>query len=200
MHPCNIILLLFSLGVATGLSLLLISNCVYLRGSCKTGISSQNQNDTLKWSERLANLPVDIYRLKTAMYSHCAGRFPITIILLLATSFQSSFSQNSTDSEIQQRTIYVAPEDSCPVDHCYRLEDVLSNSSYFFDSYTTLELLPGEYNITEKVDQLVLIKVKNFTLKGSSPNVTIICQPGATWGLTIIKSLWVEISNVQIYS
>ena len=63
-----------------------------------------------------------------------------------------------------------------------------------------MELLPGEYNITEKVDQLVLIKVKNFTLKGSSPNVTIICQPGATWGLTIIKSVWVEISNVQIYN
>ena len=145
------------------------------------------------------NLP-NSYRLKTAMYSCCASRFLITIILLLATSFLSSFSHNSTDSEIQQRTIYVMPEDSCPVDHCYRLEDVLSNSSYFFDSYTTLELLPGEYNITEKVGQLILVKVKNFTLKGSSPNVTIICQPGATWGLTIIKSLWVEISNVQIYN
>ena len=121
-------------------------------------------------------------------------------ILLLATSFLSSFGQNSTDPEIQQRTIYVTPEDSCPVDRCYRLEDVLRNSSYFFDSYTRLELLPGEYNIIEKVGQLVLVKVKNFTLKGLSPNVTIICQPGATWGLTIIKSVWVEISNVQIYN
>ena len=135
------------------------------------------------------------------MYSHCASRFLITIILLLATlsSFLSSFGQNSTDSEIQQRIIYITPEDSCPVEHCYRLEHVLSNSSYFFDSYTTLELLPGEYNITEKVGQLVLVEVVNFTLKGSSPNVTITCQPGATWGLTIIKSLRVEISNVQIY-
>ena len=135
------------------------------------------------------------------MYSHCASRFPITIILLLATfsSFLSSFGQNSTDSEIQQRIIYITSEESCPVDLCYRLEDVLNNSSYFFDSYTTLELLPGEYNITEKVGQLILIEVVNFTLKGSSPNVTITCQPGATWGLTIIKSLRVEISNVQIY-
>ena len=134
------------------------------------------------------------------MHIHCASRFPITIIVLLATlsSFLSSFGQNSTDSEIQWRIIYVTPEDSCPVDLCYHLEDVLGNSSYFFDSYTTLELLPGVYNITEKVGQLVLIKIVNFTLKGSSPNVTIICQPGATWGLTIIKSLWVEISNVQI--
>ena len=134
------------------------------------------------------------------MHSHCASRFPITIILLLATSFLSSFGQNSTDSEIQQRIIYVMPEDSCPVDHCYHFKHVLSNSSYFFDSYTTLELLPGEYNITEKVGQLVLVKVVNFTLRGSTPNVTITCQPGATWGITIIKSLWVEISNIQIYN
>ena len=134
------------------------------------------------------------------MHSYCASRFLITIILLLAASFLNSFSQNSTDSEIRKKTIYVAPEDSCPVDHCYHLKDVLSNTSYFFDSYTTLELLPGVYNITEKVGQLVLVKVKNFTLKGSSLNVTIICQPGATWGLTIIKSVWVEISNVQIYN
>ena len=132
------------------------------------------------------------------MYS--AGQFLIAIFLLTTSFLISSFSQNSTDSEIQWRTIYVTPEDSCPVDLCYHLEDVLGNSSYFFDSYTTLELLPGVYNITEKVGQLVLIKIVNFTLKGSSPNVTIICQPGATWGLTIIKSLWIEISNIQIYN
>ena len=137
------------------------------------------------------------------MHSHCASRFPITISILLSaalSSFLSSFGQNNTDSEIQQRIIYVTPEDNCPVDLCYRLEDVLNNSSYFFDSYTTLKLLPGEYNISERVGQLVLVEVENFTLKGSSPNVTIICQPGATWGLTIIKSTWVEISNIQIYN
>ena len=85
----------------------------------------------------------------------------------------------------------------CPADYCYHLEDVLSNLSNFFDSYTTLELLPGMYNITEKVGQLVLIKVENFTLKGSSPNVTITCQPGSTFGLTIIQSNNIEISNIQ---
>ena len=121
-------------------------------------------------------------------------------ILLPAISVFGAFSQNSTNS---LRTIYVTPADSasqvsCPVDYCYNLEDVLSNSSYFFDSNTTLELLPGMHNITEKVGQLVLIKVVNFTLKGSSSNVTVICQPDTTWGLTVINSLWIEISNIQI--
>ena len=124
-------------------------------------------------------------------------------ILLIAILCLGAFSQNSTDSDIQWRTIYVTPEEStsqigCPVDHCYYLQDVFSNSSYFFDSYTTLELLPGMYDITEEVGQLVLIEVKNFTLKGSTPNVTITCQPGATLGLTIIRSHWVKISNIQI--
>ena len=112
-----------------------------------------------------------------------------------------AFNQNSTEG----RTIYITPDRdsyysqvSCPVDHCYHLQDVVSNSSYFFDSYTTLELLPGMYDITEKVGQLVLIDVEYFALKGSSPNVTITCQPGATLGLTIIRSRIVEISNVQI--
>ena len=68
---------------------------------------------------------------------------------------------------------------------------------YFFDSNTTLELLPGVYNITENVGQLVLINVENFILRGSSPNVTITCQSGATWGLTIIKGQVVGISNIQ---
>ena len=95
------------------------------------------------------------------------------------------------------------PEDStsqvsCPVEYCYDLEDVISNSSYFFDSYTTLKLLPGTYNIYESVGQSVIIEVTNFTLKGSLPNVNIICQPGSTWGLTIINSLWIEISNIHI--
>ena len=110
-------------------------------------------------------------------------------------------SENSTG--IQWRTIYIIPEDSdslvsCPVDNCYHLQDVLRNSSYFFDSYTTLELLPGMYYVTEKVGQLVLIGAENFTLKGSSPNVTITCQPGSSLGFTIIKSQGIVISNVQI--
>ena len=121
-------------------------------------------------------------------------------IILTAILDLGAFGQNSTDSEIQWQTVYVTPTSqvSCPADYCYHLEDVFSNSSYFFDSYMTLELLPGIYNITEKVGQLVLIKAENFTLRGSSPNVTITCQPGATFGLTIIQSHSVEISNVRI--
>ena len=125
-------------------------------------------------------------------------------LVLLASLFlsASALSENSTD--IQWRITYIIPEDSessltrCPVNYCYHLQDVFSNSSYFFDSYTTLELLPGEYNITEKVGQLVLVNVTNFILKGSSPNVTITCQPGATWGLIIIQSQYIEISNIQV--
>ena len=108
---------------------------------------------------------------------------------------------NSTE----RRTIYIIPEDSdlqisCPAAsrYCYHFQDVLSNSSYFLDSNTTLELLPGAYNITEKVGQLVLADASNFTLRGLSPNVTITCQPGATFGLTILESESVEISNIQI--
>ena len=117
-------------------------------------------------------------------------------ILLTAFLFLGAFSQNSTE-----RTIYITPDGdsaSCPEDHCYYLQDVVSNSSYFFDSYTTLELLPGMYDITEKVGQLVLVNAENFTLKGSSSNVTITCQPGATLGLTIIQSQNVEFSDIQI--
>ena len=125
-------------------------------------------------------------------------------IVLIAYLFLSTcaLSQNSTES--QWRTIYVIPEDGdslidCPVDRCYHLQDVFNNSSHFFDSYTTLELLPGMYDITEEVDQLVLIKVENFTLQGSSRNMTIItCKSGATWGLTLIDSYQIEISNIQI--
>ena len=135
------------------------------------------------------------------MYSYWTSWLFVKILLTaISVSGAYAFSQkfNSTDSEIQQRIIYVTPEDSCPVEHCFHLENILSNSSYFFDSYTTLELLPGEYNITEKVGQLVLVKVENFTFKGSSPNVTIICQPGVTFGLSIIQSHNIEISNIQI--
>ena len=141
-------------------------------------------------------------RLTTAMYS--AHQLPVSI-LMLSSLFLCAFSQNITDLRslaIQRSTIYVMPEDStsqvsCSVEYCYHLKDVLSNSFYFFDFYTTLELLPGIYNIYERVGQSVLIRVTDFILKGSPPNVTIVCQPGASWGLTIINSLWIEISHIM---
>ena len=101
------------------------------------------------------------------------------------------------------RIIYVTSDDSnsqvdCPVDHCYHLQEVVGYLSQFDYSYKTLELLPGTYNITEKVGQLILVDVENFVLRGSSSNVSIICQPGATFGLVIIKNKNVEISNLEI--
>ena len=131
------------------------------------------------------------------MYSWCIKTALITSLFLSALVF----SQNST--EIRWRTIYIIPEDisslfSCPMDYCYSLQDVLSNSSYFFDSYTALELLPGVHNIIEKVGQLVLINVENFTLRSSSPNVTITCQSRSSFGLTVIQSHNIELSNIQI--
>ena len=126
-----------------------------------------------------------------------------TTLVLLAILFLSAHVFSESSPEIQQRITYITPEDSnsrpiCPVNYCYNLQDVFSNSSYFFYSYTTLELLPGVYNITENLNKLVLFDLKNFTFRGSSPNVTITCQSGATWGLIIVRSQNVEISNIQI--
>jgi hypothetical protein len=128
----------------------------------------------------------------------------IKIVLLASLFLRASalYSENSTDTQ-WGITYNVIPEDSdsslvCPVNYCYHLQDVFNNSSYFFDSYTTLELLPGEYNITKNVGQMVLVNATNFTLRGSSPNVTITCQSGATWGLIIVESQNLEISNIQV--
>ena len=105
------------------------------------------------------------------------------------------------------RTIYIAPSDSssyqvsqCPVNHCYSLQDVISNQSYFFDSKTTLKLIPGIYDITERVGQLVIANVSHLTLKRSviEQNVTLFCHPNATLGLTIIHSFNVTVSGLQL--
>ena len=106
-----------------------------------------------------------------------------------------------------RRTFYISPGKSdlqvnCPADQCYSLQDVISNQSYFFDSYTTLELMPGRYNITEKVGQLVIDQVQNVLVKrsvvGQKYNVTIQCDSNATFGITIIGSSNVTISGLQI--
>ena len=130
------------------------------------------------------------------MYSWC-------IKTALTISFLSAIAFNQSSTEFQWRTIYIIPEDrgsslSCPVNYCYQLQDALSNSSNFFDSNTTLELLPGVYNITKKVGQLVLVNVENLILRGSSPNsVNITCQSHAFFGLTVIQSNNIEVSNIQ---
>ena len=124
-------------------------------------------------------------------------------IVVLTTLLLCVFAQNETEL----RTIYITSDNSssqitsCPVDHCYSLQDVFNNQSYIFDSYTMLELLPGSYDITERVGQLVIANVRNFTFKGSSlmkGDVTITCLPGATFGFAFILSHNVEISNIQI--
>ena len=121
--------------------------------------------------------------------------------LITSLSFLSAL--HTFSATVQWGTTHVIPEDSnsqvtCPVDHCYHLQDVLGNSSYFLDSHVTLELLPGMHRITENIGQLIFIEVENFILKGSSPNVTLTCQQGSSLGFTIINSQYVEISNIQI--
>ena len=41
-----------------------------------------------------------------------------------------------------------ASQKRCPVEHCYSLQDVINNQSYFFDTYILMELMPGSYHIT----------------------------------------------------
>ena len=102
------------------------------------------------------------------------------------------------------RHFYITPGDSasqerCPTNYCYTLQDVIKNQSYFFESNTVLELMPGRYDITEKVGQLVIANISHFMLKGSQINsTTIYCQLNATFGLTFAKADDIVISDIQI--
>ena len=59
--------------------------------------------------------------------------------------------------------------------------------------------MPGRYDITERVGQLVIANVSHFILKGSQINsTTICCQQNATFGLTFANADNVVISDVQI--
>ena len=58
-----------------------------------------------------------------------------------------------------------ASERRCPIDQCYSLQDVIKNQTYFFDSNTTLDLMPVRYDITERLGQTVINDVSNFILK-----------------------------------
>ena len=102
------------------------------------------------------------------------------------------------------RHLYVRPGDDasqerCPSNYCYSLQDVIKNQSYFFKSYTMLELMPGRYDITEEVGQLEIVNVSHFILKGSQINLTIIyCQKNATLGFTFANTDDIVISDIQI--
>ena len=105
------------------------------------------------------------------------------------------------------RHFYIAPDDgasqkSCPVDYCYSLQDVIRNQSHFFDSNTTLELLPGRYDITERVGQLTVANVSHFVLRGSKikqkPATTITCHQTATFGLTFVNTVDIAVSDIEI--
>ena len=110
------------------------------------------------------------------------------------------------DTWINHRIIYIAPDSSssqvdCPVEQCHSLLNVLRNQSHYFESNTTLELLPGTYYVTEKVGHVVIANVNQFKIKGSlqfKGDAIIICQPDAILGFTFIQSRNVEISNIQI--
>lgn len=106
--------------------------------------------------------------------------------------------------DLTWRHLYVRPGDDasrerCPTDRCYPLHDVIKNQSYFFTSNTTLELMPGRYDITEKVGQLEIVNISHFILKGSKINSSMIyCQKNATFGFTFANIVDVEISDIQI--
>ena len=128
-------------------------------------------------------------------------------MLLKILSFSLTLCHNTTQPD-SGRVIYITADsdtskEDCPAEQCHSLMNVLKNQSYYFDSNTTLEILPGTYYITEKIGQLVITEVNNFKIQGSSlingrPNATIMCQPSATLGFTFVKSFGVEISNIQI--
>ena len=111
------------------------------------------------------------------------------------------------------RTFYITPSDSssqlsCPVDHCYSLQDVINNQSNFVDSYMTLilKLMPGRYDITERVGHLVIAGINNFILKGvriygrGNAKARIICHGNATFGFALAYNTGISIVNFEINS
>ena len=128
------------------------------------------------------------------------------LLTILWWSYAIGLSHNVMYNDNEMRVFHILSEDrspqiSCPVDQCYSLQDVINNQSYFFDSNTTLELLPGNYDITQSVGVLVIVDVSDFKLKASSlvnGNVSIVCQPDASLGFTFIRCHNIEISEIQI--
>ena len=124
--------------------------------------------------------------------------------VVLTTLLLCAYAQNDTES---WKTIYVTSfgnnmQIRCPVDNCYSLQEIFNNQSRFFTSNTTLELLPGRYEITESVGQLVITNVSNFTIEcihcqDKVGNVTIECLGSATLGFTFVHCKNVQISNLQ---
>ena len=124
--------------------------------------------------------------------------------VVLATLLLCAYAQNDTES---WRTIYVTSfgnnmQIRCPVDNCYSLQEIFNNQSRFFTSNTTLELLPGRYEITESVGQLVITNVSNFRIEcihcqDKVGNVTIDCLGSATLGFMFVHCENVRISNLQ---
>ena len=122
---------------------------------------------------------------------------------LLTIAFLSHLSVIG-QCDLERRHLFIGPgndpsQERCPTDHCYSLQEVIKNQSYFFDSNTTLELMPGRYDIIEKVGQLVIANVSHFILKGSQINLTVIyCQQYATFGFIFANTDDIVISDIQI--
>ena len=126
-------------------------------------------------------------------------------LLFVTFCLSCSFCHDTTHSD--ERIVYIAVDSGisksdCPVEECHSLTSVLRNQSHFFNSNTTLELLPGTHYITEEVGQVLITSVSNFVIQGSSlvngPEAKIVCQPGATLGFTFLLSQNVEIINIKI--
>ena len=124
--------------------------------------------------------------------------------VVLTTLLLCAYAKNDTES---WKIIYVTSVGNnsqirCPVDNCYSLQEIFNNQSRFFTSNTTLELLPGRYEITESVGQLVITNVSNFRIEciycqDKVGNVTIECLGSATLGFMFVRCENVQISNLQ---
>ena len=129
------------------------------------------------------------------MYNWQKAIAPTALLILCVVS----------NGDIKWKTYYITPLSNgsligCPFDHCYSLQDIFDNKSHFFASNTTLELLPGRYEITESVGQLVSTKVSNFRIEGVQKKVgTVIieCSRSATLGFTFVRSENIQISNIH---
>ena len=126
-----------------------------------------------------------------------------TIVILIVFLAELTLCAN------ERRFVYITPGDSssqecCPIDQCYSLHDVISNQSFaVFDSDTTLELMPGRYNITQTVGQLETVNVSHFTLMGSMDAIASghtdtanYYWPNATFGLMFVNTFNVSLVNI----
>ena len=122
-----------------------------------------------------------------------------------------SVSKGSSDL----RRLYIAPDHlvnpqrysvPCNDNHCYSLQDVINNKSYFFSSNTTLEFMPGRFEVTERIGQFIIANISFFSMMRypmpwidrNQTNAVIHCKPGAMFGFTFVNCSNVIVANLSL--